>query len=139
MSANDPKRTWRLHCKISAFGKFGPEHRQTTLRLGLGRFVLQNVPVFSEQSVGHAHDIGCDPILRPSSVREPAVDDHVIAFGNDRARLISQGRWRTPDQIEQAIASGFDVRAVLDVVRRPKAFRLLVVPLVEQRIKRFEN
>jgi hypothetical protein len=67
------------------------------------------------------------------------VDDHVIAFGNDRARLISQGCWRTPDQIEQAIASGFDVRAVLDVVRRPKAFRLLVVPLVEQRIKRFEN
>jgi hypothetical protein len=101
---------------ISA-GKFGPEHRQTALRLGLGCFVLQNVPMFGEQAVGHSDDIGGDPILRPSSVREPAVNDHVIAFGNDGARLISQRRWRAADQVEQAVASGLDVRTVLDVVR----------------------
>src|SRR4029453_6160836 len=100
MSASDPKRTRCLHCKMSAIGKFRSKHRQTTLRLSLGCFVLQNVPMFGEQSVCHAHDIGCDPILRPSSVREPAVDDHVIAFGNNRARLISQRCWRAPDQIE---------------------------------------
>jgi len=46
---------------ISA-GKFGSEHRQTALRLGLSCFVLQSVPVFSEQAVGHTNDIGGDPI-----------------------------------------------------------------------------
>src|ERR1700758_3321880 len=51
-------------------GKLGPEHRQPALRLGLGCFVLQNVPVFGEQAVGHTDDIGGDPVLRPSSVRE---------------------------------------------------------------------
>ena len=70
--------------------KCSPEHRQTALRLGLGCFVLQNVPMFGELAVGHADDIGSDPILRPASIREPAVDDHVIAFGNDRARLVLQ-------------------------------------------------
>jgi hypothetical protein len=56
------------------------EHRQTALRLRLGCFVLQNVPVFGQQTVGHADDIGGDPILRSSSVRERVMDDHVIAF-----------------------------------------------------------
>jgi hypothetical protein len=36
--------------KMSAFGKLAPEHRRTILRLGLGRFVAQNVPVFGEQT-----------------------------------------------------------------------------------------
>jgi len=63
---------------LASGGKLGPEHRQTTLRLGLGCFVLQNVQVFGEQAVGHADDIGGDPIPRPSGVREPAVDNHVI-------------------------------------------------------------
>ena len=67
------------------------------------------------------------------------VDDDVIAFGNNRSGLISERRWRAPDQIEQAVASGLDVRAVLDVVRRPVALRRLVVAFVEQRIERFEH
>ena len=45
------------------------------------------------------------------------MDNHVIAFGNDRARLVLQRCWQVPDQIEQAVASGWDVRAVLNVVR----------------------
>src|ERR1700749_1426707 len=52
---------------LCSAGKFAPEHRQTALRLGLCCFVLQNVPVFSEQAVGHTDDIGGDPIPGPAS------------------------------------------------------------------------
>jgi hypothetical protein len=55
-------------------------------------------------------------VLVTSSSRKPAVDDHVIAFSNDQARLVLQRRWRAPSQIEQAVARR-DVRAVLNVVR----------------------
>jgi hypothetical protein len=115
-------------------GKFAPEHRQTAPRLGLCCFVLQNVPVFSEQIIGHTDDIGGDPIPGPASPGKPAVDDHVIAFGNDRARLVSQRRRRAPDQIEQAVAAGFDMRAVLDIGVRPEVSRRFIVALVEERV-----
>jgi hypothetical protein len=83
----------------------------------LWRFILQNIPVFREHALGHSDDIGRDPISRPSSSRKPAMDDHVIVFSNDQARLVLQRRWRAPNQIEQAVAPRRDVRAVLNVVR----------------------
>jgi hypothetical protein len=67
---------------LVSLGKRGPEHRQTASRLGFGRFILQNIPVFREHAVGHSDDIGGDPISGPSSSRKPAMDDHVIVFGN---------------------------------------------------------
>ena len=72
--------------------KFSPEHRQTALRLGFGRFVLQNIPVLREHVIGDADDIGSDPIPRPSGVGKAAMDNYVIAFGNDRARLVLERR-----------------------------------------------
>jgi hypothetical protein len=75
-----------------SLGKRGPEHRQTASRLGFGRFILQNVPVFREHAVGHPDDIGGDPISRHSSFRKPTMDDHVIVFSNDQARLVLQRR-----------------------------------------------
>jgi hypothetical protein len=83
------------------------------LRLGFGCFVLQNIPVFRKHAVGHSDNIGGDPIFRPSSSRKSAVDDHVIVLGNDRPRLVLQCRWCAPYQIEQVVAPGWDVRAVL--------------------------
>jgi hypothetical protein len=100
-----------------SLGKRGPEHRQTASRLRFGRFILQNIPVFREHAVGYSDDIGGDPISGPSSSRKPAMDDHVIVFSNDQARLVLQRRWRAPNQIEQAVAPRRDVRAVLNVVR----------------------
>jgi hypothetical protein len=70
--------------------------------------------MFREHAVGHSDDLGGDPISGPSSSRKPAVDDHVIAFSNDQARLVLQRRWRAPNQIEQAVAPRRDVRAVLN-------------------------
>jgi hypothetical protein len=44
-----------------------------------------------------------------------------------------------PNQIEQTVPSGLDVRAMLNVVRRPVLIRRLVIPFIEQRIERLEN
>jgi hypothetical protein len=73
-----------------SLGKRGPEHRQTASRLLFGCLILQNIPVFREHAVGHPDDIGGDPISGPSSSRKPAMDDHVIVFSNDQARLVLQ-------------------------------------------------
>jgi hypothetical protein len=53
----------------ASLGKRGPEHRQTASRLGFGRFILQNIPVFREHAVGHSEDIGRDPVSGSSSSR----------------------------------------------------------------------
>jgi hypothetical protein len=38
----------------------------STGKLGFGRFVLQDIPVFGEHAVGHSDNIGGDPIPGPS-------------------------------------------------------------------------
>jgi transcriptional regulator GlxA family with amidase domain len=44
-----------------SFGDFIAEHKQSALRLGPGRFVLQHTPMFGEEPVGDAHDVGRNP------------------------------------------------------------------------------
>jgi hypothetical protein len=47
-----------------SFREFLAEHRQSALRLGPGRFVLQHIPMFNEDAAGDAHDVRSNPILR---------------------------------------------------------------------------
>jgi hypothetical protein len=70
------QRRAHAHAILLSLRKCGPEHRQTASRLGFGRFILQNIPVFREHAVGHSDEIGGDPISGPSSSRKPAMDDH---------------------------------------------------------------
>jgi len=42
------------------------KHRQAALRFGFGRFILQNVPVFSEAAVLDPDNIRGDPSNRPA-------------------------------------------------------------------------
>jgi hypothetical protein len=60
------------------------------------------------------------------------VDDDIVAFCKDELMLVTQGVGCVADQIEQTIATRFDVRAVLDIVGRPIPFSRLIVALVEQ-------
>jgi len=48
-------------------GESRPDHRQTAFRLGFGRFVLKDIPVFREEAVGHADDIDSEPISSASA------------------------------------------------------------------------
>jgi hypothetical protein len=38
---------------LLSLGKRGPEHRQSASRFRFGRFILQNILLFREHSVGH--------------------------------------------------------------------------------------
>jgi hypothetical protein len=99
-----------LKAQLKGRLKLSDAERATLGEIGhrLGRKVLgevlQNIPVFREHAVGHSDDIGGDPTSGPSSSRKPAMDNQVIVFSNDQARLVLQRRWRTPNQIEQAVA-----------------------------------
>src|SRR5580692_2347526 len=63
-----------------SIGEAIAEHWQTALRLCARHFILQDVPVFGQHSVGDAHDIGGDPASRASSARESPMDDDKITF-----------------------------------------------------------
>jgi hypothetical protein len=65
-------------------------------------------------------------------------DDHII-LGQHHVVFVSQGRRETLNQIEKTGPPLRDVRAVLDVVRRPQSFGGFVISLVEQRVKRHQS
>src|SRR5256884_9425909 len=67
------------------------------------------------------------------------MDDHEVPVGHDHARLIFQRRRDALDQIEETVAAGLDMSAVLDVVGRPVALSGHIVSLVEQRIEGLED
>ena len=65
--------------------------------------------------------------------------DHKVFFGHNRPGFIFQ-RWRDAlNEIEQTLTTGSNVRAVSDVVRRPKLLGSLLDTLVEQRIERVQD
>ena len=47
-----------------SFREFLTEHRQSALRLGPGRFVLQHIPMLGEDTVSDTHDVRGNPIFR---------------------------------------------------------------------------
>jgi hypothetical protein len=65
--------------------------------------------------------------------------DHVVALGDDKLVFVFQRIRQRADQVEQTVAAGRDVRAVLDIAVRPIAFRGGIVALVEERVEGFEN
>jgi hypothetical protein len=67
------------------------------------------------------------------------VHDHEIFFGHNGSRFILQRRRYALDEIEQTVATGLDMSAVLDIVGRPIALGRCVVTFVEESIKGLEN
>src|SRR5258707_14713416 len=47
-----------------SFREFLAEHRQTALRFGPGRFVLQHIPMFGEDAIRDSHNVHSNPVLR---------------------------------------------------------------------------
>ena len=52
---------------------------------------------------------------------EASVRDDVVAFGHDKLVLVAQRLGQRADEVEQAIAAGRDVRAVLDILIGPES------------------
>src|SRR6266403_1741935 len=64
------------------------------------------------------------------------MEQHVVSIGDCKPVLVMEAVGCALDQREEALAPRRNVRAVLNVVRRPETLRSGVVPLVE---KRFEG
>src|SRR5438046_1621243 len=63
------------------------------------------------------------------------MNDDEVAIRHDYPGLVFQRRRHALDEVEEALAAGSDVRAVLDVCGRPVALGRDVVSLVEQGIE----
>src|SRR5579859_2651525 len=86
-----------------------PEHRSFTLRLPLGRFILNDVPMLDKDSVLNAHNICGNPIHRSTEAAKSPVHDHEVSLSYDRSRFILQRGRDALDQIEQTIAARLDM------------------------------
>src|SRR6202042_2623651 len=62
-----------------------------------------------------------------------------IAFRHDDPVLVAHLRRSVSYQLEEAFAARRDVRAVLDVLRRPEPTGRREVPLVEQSVERLQH
>src|SRR5580692_10218648 len=115
------------------------KHGKATHRFFLRGFVLQHVPVLCQETVFESDNIGRNPGCWPSHPCETAMRDHIVALYDDELIFIAQGIWRRADKSEQPFTSWCNVRAVLDVLRRPEAFCRRVVTFVEESVEGFEN
>src|ERR1700730_13367775 len=114
--------------------KFVPAHVPLAYRLFFGRFILNDVPMLHKDSVLNAHNICGNPIHRSTETAKSPVHDHEVSLGHDLSRFVLQRRRKALDEIEQTLAAGLDMSAVLDIVRRPETLSGCIVTLVEQRV-----
>jgi len=130
------------HCSVKVRnlrGETVTKHGKAADGLGLGRLVLQHVPVLRQETVFEPDDVGRNPGRWPSDSRETAVRNDVIAFCDNELVFVAQRIRHRPDPSKQSFASRRDVRAVLDILRRPEALRRRLVAFVEESLKGFEN
>src|SRR5882762_11371714 len=115
------------------------EHRSFTLRLFFGHFILNDIPMFDQKAVLDTNNVRGNPIHRSTEVAKSPVNDHEVTFGDDRSRLVPQRGWKALDKLEESFSAGFNVSAMLDVVRGPISLSRYVVTLIEQRVKSFKD
>ena len=73
-----------------------------------------------EDSVLDANNVRHNPVCRLAVARVSAVEDDKISLRHNGSWFVLEGARSAPDQIKQAIATGHDMSAVLDIVRRPE-------------------
>src|SRR5216684_1416118 len=86
-----------------------------------------------------ANDVRRNPVHGLSEARKSPVHDHEISLSHDRSRLVLQRWWDALDKVEEALPARCDMSAMLNVVSRPIAFGLHVVPLIKQRVECVQN
>ena len=64
---------------------------------------------------------------------------HKVSVGDDRSVFIPERRRDALDESEETLPARPDMGAVLDIVRRPKLLRRVLVTFVEQRVGGLQN
>ena len=65
--------------------------------------------------------------------------DDVITLGENELIFIAQRVGQRADEVEQPVAAGLDMSAVLDIAVGPITFGRAIVTLVEKRLECFED
>src|SRR6266404_5098331 len=115
------------------------EHGSSTFRLLFRGLILNDVPMFHQDSVLNAHNIRRNPIHRSTETAKPPVHDHQVSLSHDHSRFVLQRWWNALDKVEKTLTARLDMGAVLNVVRRPVALGRRIVPLVEQCVEGRED
>src|SRR5882724_10470644 len=95
--------------------------------------------MLGESAVLDTHYVDDDPIHRLSDSRKTAMEHDNLTVGSRQCVLVTQFVWQGFDKPEEPITSRRDMSAVLNVGGRPEVLRCSVVPLVEERIERFQH
>src|SRR6266404_4732117 len=77
------------------------------------RLVLNDVPMLDEDPILDPKDVRRDPVHGRPEPRKPPMNDDEVAIRHDHPGLVFQRRRRALDEVEEALAAGSDVRAVL--------------------------
>ena len=75
-------------------------------------FVLQYIPVLSQETVFESDNVGGNPGRGPSQPGETAVCNDIVAFCDDELVFIAQGIWRRADKSEEPFASRRSLRRI---------------------------
>ena len=73
-----------------SLGECVAEHGEAADRFGLGRLILQNVPMLFEKAAFEPDNVGGDPGSGPSHPREAAMRYDMVAFCDDDLVLVVQ-------------------------------------------------
>src|SRR5882762_11145753 len=93
------------------------EHGPAALGFGLRRFVLNHVPMLDKHPIDYANEVRNDPVLRLPEARKATVHDHEFALRHNLLMVVPESWRHALDQIEETVATGLDVGAMLDVMR----------------------
>src|SRR5713226_6781791 len=126
-------------CLSGASRKTCSEHWSFTLRLFFGHFILNDIPMFDQKAVLDTNNVCGNPIHRSTEVAKSPVNDHEVTLGDNRSRFVLQRGWKALDELEESFSAGFNVSAVLDVVRGPISLGPCVVALIEERVESFKD
>ena len=91
--------------------------------------------MLDKDSVLNAHNIRGNPIHRGTETAKSPVHDHEVSLSRCCSRFVPQRWGKALDQIEQALTARSNVRAMLNLGRRPETLSGCIVTLVEQRVE----
>ena len=75
--------------------------------------------MLDEDPILDPEDVRRDPVHGCPEPRKTPMNDDEVAVSNDHPWLVLQRRRHALDEVEEALAAGSDMSAVLDVVGRP--------------------
>src|ERR1700751_1348958 len=133
-SGGPSMQSWPPRC-----GEGVAEHGQPTLGLLGGGLVLDDIPVFSDYTALDPYDVCHYPVGGLPDIAESTVQHHIITVGSDQRVLVAHVGRCGFHKFEEAFTPRFDVRAVLNVIRRPESLRGCVISPVEQCVERLQH